>query len=107
MIPLTKMFAAKMSRTHDDESGVGSFKRCTPVKTDFNTGLESASTPPWENTVNSNDFLSRGIEGNMEYRNFTINTVSSFAITNASPISKLYLKTVTNSKGTDLQRPKN
>ena len=70
-------------------------------------GGRTEMTPERENTLHSNDFLFRGIEGNMEYSNFKLNIVTSLAIKHTSPISKLYLKTVTNSKGTNLQQPKN
>ena len=65
------------------------------------------NTPEWENTLHSNDILSLRIEGNTVHSSSNINIVTSLKIKHKSPKSKLYLKTVTISKGTYLQQPKN
>ena len=65
------------------------------------------NTPEWENTLHSNDILALRIEGNMFQSTSKINIVISLKIYHKSPKSKPYLKTLTISKGTYLQQPKN
>ena len=81
--------------------------QCAYVENRYPRGTKAELTPERENNVNSDNILSQGIEGNTEYCNLIINTVTLFVIKNTSPQSNLYLTGLTNSKGTDLQRPKN